>query len=1047
MLALFACNKPEQEVEPVLEVSTDKITVNAYGGDRVISITSNNAWVIDTEAEWISFTPESGDASDQKQEVKVYIDENTVEEPRNAKITVTSGALSADIDVTQEAAEAVEPEPGPDAETYLLVGDAVGGWNFDNPVVLTLAEGYYVAKEVEVAGEKDMHFTKNSSWEGNVKGLHGRIAPNEIGEVGGNNISLTVGGSYDIYLTEALDKFYFMTPGKTPAEAVEHVEIATVWGVCGAIEGNSWGGASDPVLSQEGEWFVAKGITFTEVNFKVRGNNTWADDTKWGCAAKDQACELNKAIAVSTCTEFIAANEGEGDNPNVFIDAPAGAYDIYFSPEKKEVWVMTPGYKPGEAPAPADVDIDGKQWTFVWQAMGGASCVIDLGVTEPGTAILAYDMGIVDPASAGIYSPYMVGTYTVAKTDGTSGVVTLSADGQSVEIPYSNATENSVHFAAAALLQEDVDCTLATSLIEISLGTGPEPEPEDPDELTGDGTEANPYVLKTAEHMVAMRTLAVLDGTTYFRMANDIDMASVTNWVPVNYDQGYTRQIHFDGNNYTISNFAPQTYTNVQDDGTEVTAGYHSLFGIMYGSCKNVKINNVTIEATNGCGVIGGYVGTTGLPGHVENVTITNASITNKGDRAGGVCGNAKEATFKNVSFQGTVTSTYTEKEAKSGGFVGHTETSAVFENCSVDVVLTGDSQDLGGFVGKATGNVSFTGCDVKVELTSNVSQKNRCGGFIGWNSTVTADFTDCHVLAGSTITNTTERASVTNGNFGGFAGFGDTANTVATFTDCSADVVINVDDKSTYNGGFIGGTGYASTLTLKGCSAAGVVNGNNYVGGFFGASQGTTIIEQCSSSVDVTSSGMRSGSFVGVATAAITIRDCYSTGDVVAVNQQVGGILGYTGKVASVIERCYSTSDITSNTAGTGGILGTNQIAGTEVVSCIAWNTNIICNRSASDKWAPGAVVGASDKTITLADCYRRADMNFVDAAGAMTLFDQENVTDGQPTAPSYSDEGTQRAYHGKAAAADATASSVAKALGWPEDVWDLSGDLPKLK
>ena len=36
---------------------------------------------------------------------------------------------------------------------------------------------------------------------------------------------------------------------------------------------------------------------------------------------------------------------------------------------------------------------------------------------------------------------------------------------------------------------------------------------------------------------------------------------------------------------------------------------------------------------------------------------------------------------------------------------------------------------------------------------------------------------------------------------------------------------------------------------------------------------------------------------------------------------------------------------------------------------------------------------------------------------------------------------------YHGKAAPAGATCSDVAKSLNWPEDVWDLSGEMPKLK
>lgn len=233
----------------------------------------------------------------------------------------------------------------PEVDTYLLVGEAVGGWDFDDPVVLALRGGYYVAKGVEIIGEKDMHFTKNSSWEGNVKGLHGRIAPDEIGEVGKNNISLTVGGVYDVYLSETLDKFYFMTPGKLPSEAVEHVEIPTVWGVCGVIEGNAWGASSDPILSQEGDWFVVKDITFTEIIFKVRGNNTWADNNKWGCATKGQICRINEAIPVSTCTEYVSKNPGAYDNPDICIEG-AGTYDIYFSPEKKEVWVMTPGLKP-----------------------------------------------------------------------------------------------------------------------------------------------------------------------------------------------------------------------------------------------------------------------------------------------------------------------------------------------------------------------------------------------------------------------------------------------------------------------------------------------------------------------------------------------------------------------------------------------------------------------------------------------------------------------------------------------------------------------------
>ena len=348
--AAVAC-KPDDVVEtPKLDVDKTAVSVAAEAGQATFNVTTNQDWTASADADWVSVNPNNGKASDKAVAVKVTAEDNATEAERTATVTVKAGTLSKTVKVTQ-AAKAVTPGPGPEPEpeTYVLVGEAVGGWDVDkNGVVLTLKDGYYEAKGVAITAKKGMHFTKNNKWEGNVKGLHGLIAPNEIGEVGNNDISLTDGGSFDVYLAEALDKFYFMTPGKTPSDAVEHQDIAVVWGVCGALEGNGWGASADPEMTQEGEWYVAKNIAFTEVNFKVRGNNSWADDLKWGTAAKGQTCELNSAIAVSNCTDFKAENPSESDNPNIYISVPAGAYDVYFSPEKKEVWVMTPGYKPGD---------------------------------------------------------------------------------------------------------------------------------------------------------------------------------------------------------------------------------------------------------------------------------------------------------------------------------------------------------------------------------------------------------------------------------------------------------------------------------------------------------------------------------------------------------------------------------------------------------------------------------------------------------------------------------------------------------------------------
>ena len=330
-------------VQPSLDVNKTSALVSAAGEELTIEVTSNVDWTASADQDWVSVDPSSGKGSADAAKVKVTVDPNEAEETRAAVVTVVADQLTKTLKITQAGANAPEPE------TYILVGEAVGGWDpVNNGVILILEDGDCVGKAVSVTAKKGMHFTKNAAWEGNVKGKHGLIAPNEIGEVGSNDISLTEGGKFDVYLTEALDKFYFMSEGKLPSEAVEHVDIAVSWGICGAYGNNNWGsGDPDTELVQDGEWYVAKNIEFSEVNFKIRGNNSWADDVKWGRAAKDQKCELNKAIAVSTCTEYKEANPDAGDNENIYIGG-SGTYDVYFSPEKKEVWVMTPGYKPGD---------------------------------------------------------------------------------------------------------------------------------------------------------------------------------------------------------------------------------------------------------------------------------------------------------------------------------------------------------------------------------------------------------------------------------------------------------------------------------------------------------------------------------------------------------------------------------------------------------------------------------------------------------------------------------------------------------------------------
>lgn len=616
--------------------------------------------------------------------------------------------------------------------------------------------------------------------------------------------------------------------------------------------------------------------------------------------------------------------------------------------------------------------------------------------------------------------------------------------------------------------------------------------------IDGSGTEEDPYILKTPQDMVDMRSLAKLGGETWFKMANDIDMKGI-DWVPVNYDQYFERKIHFDGGNFTIS--------NLTCDKKKSGGDYASLFGVLYGSCVNLKIDKAVITSTSGCGVLGGYVGTTGLPAIVENVTITNSSVTNAGAATGGVCGNAREAMFTNVSFQGTV---------------------------------TGAGQDTGGFVGKLSGTYNeFNNCTVKATVVTTYAGNARCGGFIGWNSSTATTITDCQVLDGSTLTHNGALSKVAETTCGGFIGYGDLDGVTLTITGCSADVDVDAGEYGQMNSCFIGRLAYASTVTITDSYATGTVEGSqNYFGGMIGCMSGTnnTTITNChfsgkvkgasgvgglvgaventavltvtessatgtvtntanncgglvglvSNSVEVTDShfdgnivvsGYAGGIVGGTGTSAskckisrsystgtlaaskaycggifgvsqgvasgMVVEDCWSSMILVVTGQQCGGIVGTT-LTGITIKNCFASGYIESKTSGNAGIIG--RVAKSSTISgCIAWNENLVCGRTAYDKYAPGAIAGCAQEAGTYANCWRRADMTLTDPF--VSLWDQPDYVNAMPPLPSYSSATHQQSYHGKAAGAEETLSQVASRIGWSEDIWDLSGDVPALK
>ena len=544
-----------------------------------------------------------------------------------------------------------------------------------------------------------------------------------------------------------------------------------------------------------------------------------------------------------------------------------------------------------------------------------------------------------------------------------------------------------------------------------------------------DGSEANPYYIFTAEELTLMRNKAESGKATYFVLGADIDMDGIDSYVPVNYGDEivngdsktttYDRQIHFDGANHTIKNFSCDWQS------------YPSLFGVLYGSCKNLTITGANITGTTACGILAGYAGT--------EVTVDGTTV-------------AHAAVVTNVKVQGTVNGT----AAGTGGMAGFARC-ATFTNCEVDVTVTSTNTDMGGFVGKAVGTAAknvFAGCKVKAVVTSKAAEKNRVGGLIGWNSCAEVEITDCQILEGTVLNDESNRTKASNGNFGGLIGFGDTTGSKVKIANCSVNVSVLASDFATYNAFLVGGNGYASSTTVENCKVKGTLTGGNYTSGLFGAVQGDLTVKNTGVDGNITTKGQRCGGLFGSIvtkdhyTSPVKATNCYYNGNISGTGQQIGGLVGYTNH-AIEITNCYATGDVTSTTSGAAGLVGAIDVTGSIVTKSIAWNKNINCPRTGNDSWAPGGVIGAARYAGTYSQCIRRADMVLVDGANAMVLVDQNDYVNAFPAAPykPAKNEYAQQAYHGKAAASGKTASAVAKDLAWDTAVWDLSGDLPKLK
>ena len=574
------------------------------------------------------------------------------------------------------------------------------------------------------------------------------------------------------------------------------------------------------------------------------------------------------------------------------------------------------------------------------------------------------------------------------------------------------------------------------------------------DNFTGKGSKYDPIVVATKEQLLGMKDQLAEGRTTYFVIDADIDLAGAE-WTPLCASTGAMMDI--DGRNHKISNLT-----------VSGSADYASFAGqLLGGRIVNLTFENPKVEYTQSKDMQVAVVAATATDAVIENVNVTGGVLKvtkSQNSAAGFIAAHVSGSTINNCSVVGTITHAGAAAELNVGGLLGQVNSSVV-SNCTgdVNVTITAASRVVSGFIGSIRKESTISNCSYTGKL--NASAEGRySGGFIAYVAG-----------ANSVIKNCTCKADVSGmgDNCGGMFGAIRSSNGVR-IENCHYEGNFTTADasKKGYQGSLIGCLESADVV-ITGCSAKGnveIIYNHDYVAGIVGNIAATAtnfLIEKCTYSGQIGQSKNRS-IVAGVAAyvqAPGTIKDCWTSGKIAGTNHSIGGIAGTLLEGEINIINCGSDMAISKCGHGIGGIVGRAENhknseqgqmvnCGNRIEGCIYWGTEISTSKTPgvdpTANHSGAAIVGKTVEKNTLRNCWRRSDLVMAfyggDLAQYNTPFDQEDADANTPLVFNYTAK-YYMPYHGKAAAANETASAVAKRIGWDELIWDLSGDKPVLK
>ena len=267
--------------------------------------------------------------------------------------------------------------------------------------------------------------------------------------------------------------------------------------------------------------------------------------------------------------------------------------------------------------------------------------------------------------------------------------------------------------------------------------------------------DGNTYEVYNAEGLKNIAKLVNEEGKTDINITLDTDLTLTGEWTPIGTEsQPYTGT--FDGNGKTI------TGLKIDKSGTD----YVGLIGCLGsgGKVQNVTLTNISVSGAN---CVGGIAGQN--YGTVENCSV-NGTVTGKGfTDTGGIAG-SNYGTISGCSAEGTVTGS-----VNVGGIAGGSYLGVIIDGCHSTAAVSGISS-VGGVLGNLGNNSFLMACYSTGNVTATITYGHAfVGGVVGINSQGTV--TGCYHATG-------EITSLGEGRIGGIVG----ENYIGTVAACYWD-------------------------------------------------------------------------------------------------------------------------------------------------------------------------------------------------------------------------------------------------------------------